>query len=128
MVFTKGIFLLCAIILVAIAGVFFYNQSSALHFGPPFVQASKIEIAKALSSPGEVADKVIQVEGKITRQCPSAGCWFFIEDASGKSLRVELGHMGMKFPQRVGKVARVQGKLLKEGENQELIGNSVEFQ
>lgn len=106
---------------------FYQNIKPAAHFGPPFGAAPQIAIKDLYAAPEMNASSSIKVEGRITRQCPSAGCWFYLDDGSDKQIKIELGHTGLKFPQWVGKKARVEGKLYKENDSLEVIGDSVEF-
>ena len=69
----------------------------------------------------------VRVEGKIVRQCPATGCWFYLDDGRGDQVRVELGNVVPRLPQRVGEKAVVEGRLTKVGNEPVLAGNGVEF-
>lgn len=57
--------------------------------------------------------KTVTIEGKISAQCRSSGCWFFLNDGSGQIL-VDLSPKGFTLPPRMGKTARVTGTAIHE--------------
>jgi hypothetical protein len=122
----KGILVLCAILLMAGGIALYVNFTRSDHFGAPLAVARITPLAEALATGTDLSGDV-RVQGKIVRQCPSAGCWFFLDDGAGRQVRVELGHLGTNFPQRVGRTAEVEGRLLKSGSDFELVGNGVIF-
>ena len=123
----KTILMLCLIIFLGGFGWFYVSMKSANHFGPAFGSSSQLQIKDLYANPNTGFTGSVNIQGKITRQCPSSGCWFYLEDESGKQVKVELGHMGLKFPQWVGKTAKVEGKLLKVKDGFELVGDAAEF-
>lgn len=123
----KTILILCAIVLLAAGGLLAYRMQRAEHFGAAFSGAAAVPIADVVKAPETHLGHDIRVEGRITRQCPSSGCWFFLEGDGGSSLRVDLGHLGMTFPQKKDHVAIVEGRLVKADDGAELIGNGVTF-
>lgn len=52
--------------------------------------------------------KTVNVEGKITTQCASNGCWFFLQDDTGQ-IFIDLATKGFSIPQRQGKKGMVTG-------------------
>jgi hypothetical protein len=50
----------------------------------------------------------ITLEGTISTQCMSNGCWFFLQDETGQ-IFINLAPNGMAIPPRTGKRARVSG-------------------
>lgn len=96
-------------------------------FGQPFRTTAVVSLAKILADPEAHLSGAVHTEGRIVRQCPSAGCWFFLDGGQGRQLRVELGHLGLKLPQHVGGVVEVEGRLLRQGAELELVGDSVRF-
>ncbi len=52
--------------------------------------------------------KVVNLEGTITTQCASNGCWFFLRDDTGQ-IFIDLATKGFALPQRQGKKATVTG-------------------
>ncbi len=123
----KKILALSALILVVGLGAAFVALRSAEVHGAPFRVPTLTPLAEVIASPVAHLGADLRVEGRITRQCPSSGCWFFLDDGSGRQLRVELGHLGKKFPQHVGGVAEVEGRLLQNGQTLEIVGNGVRF-
>lgn len=57
----------------------------------------------------------VTVEGIITSQCGTNGCWFFLHDGSGQ-VYVNLAPNGLVLPPRNGKRAKVTGSV-SVGEN-----------
>lgn len=52
--------------------------------------------------------KNVRMSGTIVMQCASSGCWFFLDDTTGRML-VDLTGLGLGLPPRAGKQARVSG-------------------
>ncbi len=117
------IMILGAVVALALAGC----EGKTRHFGEPFVGASEVAIEQLLHSPAAYTRKVVHVRGRIARQCPASGCWFFLEDASGHSLKVELGDYLPKLPINIGRMAEVEGELIKHGDTPLMIGTRVTF-
>ena len=69
------------------------GKKSAQHFGEPFTDAPQVAIAQLLESPDSFRRQSVRVKGEIERQCPAAGCWLFLNDGAGRSIRVELGDL-----------------------------------
>ncbi|MBM4163111.1 MAG: DUF4920 domain-containing protein [Lentisphaerae bacterium] len=97
------------------------------HFGEPFTSAPVVTIAQLLETPEAFQRKPVRVQGTIERQCPMAGCWFFIHDGQGRSIKVELGDYLPKLPQNIGNIAEAEGELIKKGAAYEFIGTRVTF-
>ena len=97
------------------------------HFGEPFTQAPQVAIAQLLEAPDAYRRKPVRVTGTIERQCPAAGCWFFIRDGQGRSLKVELGDYFEKLPQNLGNEAEAEGEWIRQGEGHAFIGTRVTF-
>ncbi len=123
----RKIFVLCGIVLLSGAIAAFVVLYRPTVHGQPFRMSVVTPLATVLASPAAYLAGDLRTEGRIIRQCPSAGCWFYLEDGQGRQLRVELGHLGLKFPQHVGGLAEVEGRLLQHGHDLELVGNSVRF-
>ncbi len=123
----KKILALCGVLILggAIAALMLLRRPEVL--GQPFQVAMVTPLATVLANPAAYLAVDLRTEGRIVRQCPSSGCWFFLDDGQGRQMRVELGHLGMKFPQHVGGVAEVEGRLLQHGQELELVGNGVRF-
>jgi len=50
----------------------------------------------------------VNLEGNITTQCSSNGCWFFLDDGTGQ-LYINLAPKGFSIPPRTGKTAKLTG-------------------
>jgi hypothetical protein len=120
----KKILILCASILVIAAGYLIWRHAQPEHFGKAFTGAPAIQIAQLAEKPmsGEV-----KVEGKIVRQCPVSGCWFYLDDGKGHQFKVDFGKVLPQLPQRIGRTAVVEGELTKTGDEPMLMGSAVEF-
>lgn len=103
------------------------RELSGKHFGDPFTSVPQVTIAQLLESPDSYHRKPVRVTGTIERQCPASGCWFFITDGQGHSLRAELGDYLPKLPQHVGDEAEVEGEIIRKGDGLEFIGAKVTF-
>jgi len=97
------------------------------HFGGPFTQAQTATIGQLLDTPDAFLRKPLRVKGTIERQCPVAGCWFFINDGQGHSIKIELGDYFDKLPQNIGSTAEAEGEWIKKGDSYEFIGTRVTF-
>ncbi len=120
----KKILLLCASILLIGVGYIAYVYSRPQHYGKPFGGAPVVSIAQILD---RRVDGDIQVEGRIVRQCPVSGCWFYLNDGKGHQFKVEAGEVLPNLPQKIGHVAVVEGRLMNSGEEPTLAGVAVEF-
>lgn len=96
-------------------------------YGKPFAGFPKAELAALVDKPAEHFRKDVRIEGVVSRQCPATGCWFYLRDAGGKVLKVEMGDTVPKLPPRVGRAAAVEGKLIPYGDRVEFVGVAVEF-
>lgn len=124
----KKIFLLSLILVVGV--VVWVNQTvkAPSHYGAPFsAEVAVVPMKNLYAETAQHLEHPVSVQGRITRQCPASGCWFYLDDASGKQVKIELGHMGIKFPQWVGRDVRVEGRLLQNKDELELVGTAAEF-
>ena len=70
-------------------------------------------IADIQQSPDKFVGKVVTIEGKITKGCPSSGCWWYVKDQTGEIRADSLGG-GFALPLRQeGKHVRTTGKVVK---------------
>jgi len=116
-------------ILIFVLGtiVMFQAMRPAEIYGDPFKVGPATALRDIVDNPDRFLAADVRTSGRIVRQCPSSGCWFFLDDGTGRQVRVELGHLGMKFPQHIGGTAEVEGRLTRDGKNLELVGNGVRF-
>ncbi len=93
--------------------------------GSPPQAAVQTVAVRAFSD--ELLGQQIVVEGTVVQQCPSVGCWFQVDDGSGKVL-VDLNPAGWHVRQkRVGSRVRVAGKLVRAGAEYRIEASYVEF-
>jgi hypothetical protein len=120
----KKIFVLCAGILVLGIAFLLWRHMQPEHYGRAFKGAKSASIAQIVS---RQLEGDIQVEGKIVRQCPVSGCWFYLDDGKGRSFKVDFGPVLPKLPQKIGRTAVVEGSVIKSAEEPTLAGAAVEF-
>lgn len=128
----KTILILCAAILVAvIAAAFAWKFSNREdHFGKSFVGFPAAAIPGIVANPDDFLGKQVSIQGILKRQCPATGCWFFLTDPAdpkAQELKVEMGDTTPRLPSRMGRLAHVEGQLIKYGEGYEFIGVAVTF-
>ena len=116
-----------ALVLALAAGAAGCGKKKAEHFGEPFTDAPEVAIARLLESPDSFRRQPVRVQGEIERQCPAAGCWLFLRDEEGRSIRVELGDYFPRLPIHVGGVAEVEGEWIPKGDSHEFIGTRITF-
>lgn len=64
--------------------------------------------------------KDVRMSGTIAMQCASSGCWFFLDDGTGRML-VDLKGLGLGLGPRGGKKAVVSGTVIVDTEGQALL-------
>lgn len=70
--------------------------------------------------------KAVTLEGRVSSQCGSNGCWFVLQDDTGQ-IFINLAPNNMTLPPRMNKTARVTGLVYPfEGEIQ-LVAQGVEI-
>lgn len=123
----KKILALCGV--VALVGAFALYRATRpkLVYGT-FTGAPKARVEELIAHPKANMGKTWSIEGVITKQCTSMGCFFFFE-ADGKTLRVDLAEIAMHAPKnRNGKPARVEGQMVPYGEGYQFWASAVEFE
>jgi uncharacterized protein YdeI (BOF family) len=123
----KKILMLCASVLVAAAVYAAWRFTRPEHYGQAFTGAPLVSVAQLIQKDSPAASKDVRVEGTIIRQCPATGCWFYIDDGKGSQVRVELGKVVSGLPQRIGRRAIVEGRMVQMGDEAVFAGNGVEF-
>ena len=123
----KKILALCGIIVLIEVGYLVWRVSKPEHYGRAFAGAPPIELRELASNPDKYTNVEVTVSGKIVRQCPSAGCWFYLEDANKSQVRVEMDGVISTLPRRVGHKATAEGRLAKVGDEYKLFGEGVQF-
>ncbi|MGD9781215.1 MAG: DUF4920 domain-containing protein [Kiritimatiellia bacterium] len=103
------------------------GKKSAQHFGEPFTDAPQVTLAQLLESPDSFRRQSVRVKGEVERQCPAAGCWLFLNDGAGRSIRVELGDYFAELPRHVGEAAEVEGEWIPMGAGHQFVGTRITF-
>lgn len=100
--------------------------SSSRELGHPPQSAAPTTIAAVRRSPAALAGKVISLTGRMTERCPTAGCWFYLNDGTG-DLRVDAGAGNFSVSGLpVGARLTVYGKVTQEpGEDPQLAAVGV---
>ncbi len=120
----KKILVLCASILVIGTSYIAYLYSRPEHYGRSFSNVPVVSIAQFME---KRMDGDVRIEGKIVRQCPVSGCWFYLNDGKGHQFKVEAGETLPVLPKKIGHTAMVEGRLIKSAEEPTLAGVAVEF-
>jgi hypothetical protein len=121
----RTIITLCAVILLA--GSFFLWRAIQMPtlYGM-FSGAPQAAVVDLVERPTTFLGKTVSVEGTISEQCKTMGCFFFFR-AEGKTLRVELQDIAMNAPMREGRKAHVEGQMLPYGDGYQLVASAIEF-
>ena len=123
--------LLAGLAALAVAGAalaWFLTRETADHHGAAFTPGvPAVSVNDLVAKPEAALGRDLRVSGRITRQCPQTGCWFFLRSDTGAEIKVEMTDYTPQLPQRVGDDATVEGRLIRFGEGWEFIGKSVEF-
>ncbi len=127
----KTVLILCASILAVVVAVLAWRFTVREdHFGKPFTGPPIAAIPDIVAKPEAYLGKPVSIHGLLKRQCPSTGCWFYLTDPTdpkARELKVEMGDTTPRLPARIGKVAHVEGQLIRFGDGYELIGVAVTF-
>ena len=123
----RGVPTLMMAVMFAMAFTVGCGKKKAEHFGEPFTDAPEVAIARLLESPDSFRRQSVRVQGEIERQCPAAGCWLFLNDGEGRSIRVELGDYFPELPRHVGGIAAVEGEWIPMGAGHQFIGTRITF-
>jgi hypothetical protein len=119
--------ILCATILIAGIGYSAWRYVQPEHYGNAFAGAPEASLHD-LTQQAALKQKLdVRVEGRIVRQCPATGCWFYLDDGKGNQVKVEMAQVTPELPQRIGRRAVVEGRMVMMGDEPVLAGNGVEF-
>ncbi len=121
----KTILGLCLTIVLAGGFLLWQNSRKPEQMGV-FTGAPKVEAAALIERPEAYLSQTVLVEGEVRYQCKAAGCFFFFT-AGSRQLRVDLEQVAATLPIREGRMARVEGQLVKYGDGYQLLGSGVEF-
>lgn len=89
-----------------------------------FESGEAITVAKASAVESK---KPIEITGKVVEKCPVAGCWFYLEDATGR-IKVDTkaaGFVVLEVP--LGREVKVSGRLSRDGVNQQIDAAGMVF-
>lgn len=70
--------------------------------------------------------KMVILEGVISTQCQSSGCWFFLSDGTARVF-VNLAPKGFTLPPKTGKKAKVMGEVARDQHNVQIIAHGIEI-
>lgn len=122
----KTILTICGLILF-VGGIWIYRATRPPKIYGHFIGAPNGDMADLIDHPRANLKKTWALEGTITDQCTTMGCFFFFK-SNGKSLRIDLAEIAMWAPRgRNGKPARVEGQMVPYGEGFQFWASAVEF-
>jgi len=109
-------------------GFFSGSSGSGGHFGQP-LQGAAVTVAQLRENPAAYLGQVVLIEGTLTKECPSAGCWWYVKDPSGEIRADSLGS-GFALPlKQEGHSIRMAGKVIQnEGGEVELAAIGAELE
>ena len=122
----RTIFALCALILTGGAVLTWRMMQMPNEYGT-FTGAPFTPVQELIERPRDFQGKPVRVEGTISEQCQTMGCFFFLRSPKG-NLRVDLQEIAMNAPMREGHLARVEGQLVPYGTGYQLYASAIEFQ
>lgn len=118
---------LCAALLLAGGAALYRWTRPQLVYGT-FVGAPRASVAALAAKPKEHMGKTWAIEGIISKQCTTMGCFFFFRDGE-QELRVDLAEIAMHAPKdRNGRPARVEGQMVPYGTGYQFWASAVEFE
>lgn len=123
----RAILILCGVILIAAIALLVWRSTRPERYGNPFTGAPAITIKAAAAATNDTPAVDVNLTGTIVRQCPVSGCWFYIKDEAGNQVRIEMDSVAPTLPQRLGRTANVEGRLIRQDGSVVLVGNAVEF-
>jgi hypothetical protein len=112
--------LILALCIVSLAGCGRVEQ-----YGEKLSGSGITRIQDIAANPGAYLGKLVTVKGKINIEC-NTGCWFYLKDEAA-SLYINIDPSGFAIPQRVGRIAIVEGVLSQEDGKLTLTGEAVEI-
>lgn len=122
----KKIFLVCILSVLVTTGFLWRAFAKPNRFGA-FTPIPKADVATLIAEPKQYLGRTVEIEGVITEQCQTMGCFFFFR--SGKEqLRVDLQEVAMHAPRHEGGKARVQGQIVHYSDGYQFYASAVEFE
>lgn len=113
--------------LVLISAVLFIfgcsNVNKSDNYGSVISEQRTTKVGNIILKPNDFEGKTVKVEGQIVNECPG-GHWFYIKDEK-ETIYVTLS--GFILPQRVGKIAVVEGDVINNNGKPAILGKGVEI-
>ncbi|HOF89489.1 MAG TPA: hypothetical protein PLZ36_15515 [Armatimonadota bacterium] len=105
-----------SIIIIAVVGLgiwyAFGGETKSGHFGAG-VGATVVRIGDITANPDAYLNTEVTIEGELTRECPSSGCWWYIKDGTGE-MRADSLAAGFNLPpNQVGKRFLTAGTVIR---------------
>lgn len=94
-------------------------------YGQHISETNVTSIGDILANPEQFNQKIVRIEGKIIKECPSGG-WFMLKDNAG-IIYVDLHPSYFAIPQAVGSKVVAEGRVKKDGQSVVVIGKGVEI-
>lgn len=100
----SGVFLVFVTILtvISLAGCSAERYGSGIDKGTPQIKIKDVFLD------GNIIGRPVTLEGRISSQCGSNGCWFVMQDDTGQ-IFINLAPNNMLLPPRMNKTAKVTG-------------------
>ena len=121
----RTILIICLLTLVGGGYLGWRAMRMPTQFGA-FTGAPKVAVADLVEKPKDFLGKLVSVEGTITDQCKTMGCFFFIHTGK-ENLRIDLQEIAMTAPMNEGGKGRVEGMLVPYGDTYQLNATAIEF-
>jgi hypothetical protein len=122
----KKIFVLCILTAVLATVLVWRALAKPSRFGT-FTDAPKAHVATLIADPQVFLGQTVEIEGIVSEQCKSMGCFFFFP--AGKAvLRVDIQEVAMTAPMKEGHAARVQGRMTPYNGGYQFSASAVEFE
>ncbi len=99
---------------------------SAEKYGGVIDKKTPIVKVKDVFLDASLQGKMVILEGVISTQCQSSGCWFFLSDGTGRVF-INLAPNGVTLPPRTGKKAMVMGEVARDQHNVQIIAHGIEI-
>ena len=109
-----GILAVAACCALLVAGCAKKERYGTLDAAAPSVQVKDVMLSDAYGG------KDVRMSGTIVMQCASSGCWFFLDDGTGRML-VDLKGLGLGLGPRSGKKAVVTGTVVVDPQGQAIV-------
>lgn len=99
------------------------NTNKADSYGAVISEQQAIKVESIFEKPEDFKGKTVKVEGKIVNECPG-GHWFYLK---GEKETIYVTLSGFILPQRVGKIAVVEGSVINDDGKTAILGKGVEI-